>query len=660
MDIFGNDTDTTFSTGLSTDEIRDLSGTSKIDITDTTIDLQSTSVLVNGTPITGGAGSVLTEDLDCQDFNITNAGTLDGNILSITNQATITGNSQMKLGVADNFAVTDDAAGPFQTLRFLANNTEIRSHVTHTFYAGLETSANLVGDIGTTTDRFNTLWVDKINGTTKLITEESDFGTPVGSEYVLTDGVNYRIQGTVAMTYGIQMGINNSICGDGLNAILSFDETTRDCQIKSTLGQQVLMSDLTIVNGGGRLSGLSTLGLFDCIDIDTATGVAPFFGRSKRFFLNNVTTFKVYNHGFVKGFGTISVNNCFWNGGAGLSGQVESYYTNYGISFQAGLSCEVNNCKIVLFRGLYFATTEPMVRLGSNLIVGINSVGFNAVEISDNIFHPRGTERGLFVATDCSTELGNIGNNVFISETSNVLLDYGAFTTESQGSYNTPNMIKYIINSNAGIPDSQVSLSSNWTTTNTYTSAALQTIEPAANSEMNVQKVSNRIGVRMNITTTSGFWVPGLITQAITGATANIVYVESANVVFISDQNGVQFDVGQSVSQGAFATTGNAPTLVSEYIFVEKEPRRVGIMATATCEVAGAGDDINFTVGYDEGLGFVADLDGQAETFASNNKPNQAIYISVKQLKFGDKFNLQVSTVGATLININKVHLGIS
>ena len=502
--------------------------------------------------------------------------------------------------------------------------------------------------------------VKSMNTLTKLITLEADFGTPVGNFYVLTDGVNYRIQGTVTMTYGIKMGAGCSICGDGLNAIVLFDETSRDCQIKSELGQQVLISDLQIVNGGGRNSGLSTIGLFDCVDIDTATGVFPFFGRSMRFYLNNVSTLKVFNHGFVQGFGTISVNNCFWNGGAGLSGQPESYYTNYGISFQAGLSCEFNNNKLVLFRGAYFTTTEPMVRLGSDLIVGINSVGFNAVEISDNILHPRGTERGLFVAADCSTALGNIGNNVFISETSTVLIDYGASTDESKGSYNTPNMIKYIVNSNAGIPDSQVSLHSNWTTTLAYSSASLQTIELGANSEMSVQKVSNRIGVRMNITTTAGFWVTGLIQQPITGATANILYVESANVVFISDQNGIQFDAGQQVIQSGFATTGNAPTLATEYIFVEKEPRRVGLMAMATCEVAGSGDDINFTVGYDVGVGFVDDLDGQAESFASNNKPNQVIYISVKQLKFGDKFHLRVATAGAAQLEISKIHIGIS
>ena len=581
---------------------------------------------VDWQPSGGGGGGLtnpLTTTLDCDSNNIINVGTFNTNLSS-----------------------------------FILNTEGAISNL-QTDTTALQTKTQNITAISGTTVITGDLSVVSINITTKIITQGSDFGTPVGDFYVLTDNINYRIQGTVLLSYGIQFGANNSVCGDGLNTIIIFDESTRNCQIKSTLGQQVLMTDVTIQNGGGRFSLLSTKGLFDCTDIDTVTGVAPFFGRSKRFYLNNVATLRVYNIGFVKGFGTISVNNCVWNGGAGISGQPESYYTNYGISFQAGLSCEINNCKIVLFKGLYFVTTNPMIKLGSNIVILGTSVGFNAVEISDNIIHPRGTERGLLVTDDCTTGLGNIGNNVFISETSTVLIDYGATTEESKGSYNTPNMIKYIVNSNAGISNSSVSLRSNWTTTNTYSSASLQTIELALNSQMATQQISNRIGVRMNITTTLGAWQLGRIDQLISGASAVIVYVESANVVYISDQNNIQFDSG-TIAQGALVTQGNNAVIATEYIFVEKEPRRVSIMASLTAEVDSKDDDMELTVGYDEGAGFVDDIDGMAVSFAQNNKPNQVVYISVKQLKFGDKFHLRVSTVGADQLNITKIHIGVS
>ena len=243
-----------------------------------------------------------------------------------------------------------------------------------------------------------------------------------------------------------------------------------------------------------------------------------------------------------------------------------------------------------------------MITLGPNIIVdGVDSVGFNAVEISDNIIHPRDQERGLKIDDACTTELGNIGNNVFITETSNVLIDYGALTEESKDSYNTPNVLKYIVNSNAGISDSSISLRSNWTTLLTYTGTTLQTIRTNTNTDMKLQRVSNRIGVRMNVTTVLGTWKLGQIFQPLTGASAIIVHVETNNILYISDQNDIQFDTS-SVIQGAFTTAANNPTIITDWINVEKEPRRVKVHCSVTAQVDAKDDDIELTMAYDKGL----------------------------------------------------------
>ena len=107
---------------------------------------------------------------------------------------------------------------------------------------------------------------------------------------------------------------------------------------QSIKGQQVLISDLSISNGGGRFSQLSTKGLFDCVDINTApASVAPFYERFRRFYMHNVFFSTVYNIGFIQGFETVSINNCIFNGGAVFTLAPELYYTNYGITISSGL-----------------------------------------------------------------------------------------------------------------------------------------------------------------------------------------------------------------------------------------------------------------------------------------------------------------------------------
>lgn len=95
----------------------------------------------------------------------------------LTGNTELYGNTRAKLSVTDSFSVTDDTVG-FQLLKFSVNNTQILSQIKHIFTVGLEPFNNLLGDIGTSLKKFNTLWIDKINGL-----------TPVGGLYSgLSDG----------------------------------------------------------------------------------------------------------------------------------------------------------------------------------------------------------------------------------------------------------------------------------------------------------------------------------------------------------------------------------------------------------------------------------------------------------------------------------------
>ena len=311
-----------FPNGIATDEMDALDGTTEIDMEGNEINFIATSVLVNGAPIGGGTGvqNPMTSALNMGGFDIVDVGlslnaintktqnlsavgsvsTLNGDVIiqSATIPLTIDGSIVQQLNSSEFGCISIlenkktggvlDAANIGAIVARAYNNTATSITVGS---AGFSSTQNhTIGSSGTDFIVFTTpqntataterlrigsdnttvitgnLDLKSLNTSTKLITVEADFGTPTGNFYVLADDVNYRIQGTVAMTYGLQMGLGNSICGDGLNGVLSFDETSRNCQIKSTLGSDVLISDLTIINGGGRFSGLSTLGLFDCVD----------------------------------------------------------------------------------------------------------------------------------------------------------------------------------------------------------------------------------------------------------------------------------------------------------------------------------------------------------------------------------------------------------
>ena len=68
-DINGNNTDATFTTGLTTDTVQNLTDNAHITLTDNTINLEALNVLVNGNPI--GVPTVLPHNLDLGAYDIT-------------------------------------------------------------------------------------------------------------------------------------------------------------------------------------------------------------------------------------------------------------------------------------------------------------------------------------------------------------------------------------------------------------------------------------------------------------------------------------------------------------------------------------------------------------------------------------------------------------
>ncbi len=183
---------------------------------------------------------------------------------------------------------------------------------------------------------------------TQCISRVEDMGTPVGNYYAIPDNTTWIILGQITLEYGIQFGANCSLRGIDFSAQITFDETSRDCDIK-VVDNNFYLSQLTIIGGGGRFTGTpaSVRGLLNATNYDVASP-APFYGRNKRFKATDCNIIRPFKIGTVEGFGTLNVTNNFFNGGGGLAGQATSYYTNEGLSVSDGLSLELNNNKMVL------------------------------------------------------------------------------------------------------------------------------------------------------------------------------------------------------------------------------------------------------------------------------------------------------------------------
>ena len=418
---------------------------------------------------------------------------------------------------------------------------------------------------------------------TKYISKVDDLGAPVGDFYVLEDNTSYIVLGQITLQYGILYGVNCSVRGVDFSATITFDETFRNCSIK-TENNNLYLSHLTIIGGGGRFFPTVNRGLIDALNYNVGAP-APFYGRNKRFKVSDVNIIRAYKVGTVEGFGTLNFTNNFVNGGGGLAGQAPDYYTNEGLSVSDGLSLEFNNNKMVLFAGAQQASTTKLLNLKGRVSP---LLGFNAVTITGNIFHPRNAETGVDFDPDSRTALGNISGNVFIrTGGTSPLINYTDQTTYDN--YNPLSVENYSINANAGVVDSEPNLKSGIGISDSISSATATLLDPLNNAQIEVINLSARFGVQLDLTgVTTPFVINERITDTDTGSTALIAGADPESAgnqsVYITDMSG-KFAAGGT---GGFTSlTGTASGGLLRYIFryCEKDPRKLVLTGTFNVNV---------------------------------------------------------------------------
>jgi len=500
-------------------------------------------------------------------------------------------------------------------------------------------SKNLVDDIvcGSNLDMF-TKDVDNIGSmtitSTRYLSKVADFGTPSGDLYIIPANTTWIILGQITLEYGIGFSANSSLRGIDFSATITFDETTRDCVIKAT-SENMYISNLTIVGGGGRFTGDTTLvpGLLDAQNFNTLAP-APFYGRDKRFKVSDCNILRPFKIGRVIGYGTLNITNNFFNGGGGLAGQAADYYTNEGLSVSGGLSLEFNNNKMVLMAGAQQVSTAKLL----NMDARINPVlGFNAVTITGNVFHPRSTETGIDFDPDSRTELGNISGNVFIrTGGTSPLINYTDQTVYDN--YNPLSIENYSINANSGVVDSEPNLKSAIGNSNSVTdiNPTRSEIVPTFNDQVLQINSSARFAVQVDMSGGTQAFVANERMSDVAGRNFLILAVEapvgvSPNItqtVYVTDMSATPQQIPNppggwtSPSGGSFTTA----TFTYRYRYCEKDPRKLVTVGTFTIST---GNNETFFVAPGNGT---PDTECEVEGTATNLGAGGTVSISCTRL----------------------------
>jgi hypothetical protein len=485
--------------------------------------------------------------------------------------------------------------------------------------------------------------IKNINSTIN-ITDETQIALNGFNERELLANTTYIIHGSVTFTYPIRYGVNCSLRGADFSSTITFDETTRDCRFLSN-DENVYLSNITINGGGGR--DTNTLGLFECTNYDLGAP-APFYGRNKRFKVTDCNIIQARSLGTIEGFGTLNITNNFFNGGGG-SPTPSIGFTLEGFAMSDGLSLEFNNNKMVLFAGAQQASTAKLLNLKARVSP---LLGFNAVTITGNIFHPRNNENGVSFDADSRTALGNISGNVFIRTGGLApLINYTDVSTYDN--YNPPEIETYIIEANTGVVNSNTVLKSATLASASISSASATQLEPTDNQSIIAINLASRFAVQLDLTGVTGVFAKGeRITCVASGSSALIEHADAvvagAQTVYVLDMDG-EFD---PVPTTFTSVSGNATggTLRFRYRYGENEPRKLQLVATFSVSV---GNNKQYFIA--PGDGTLPDNTCEVEAVSDNTGAGATLtVVCQRKYELGDILNFYFRTADASAGNLEK------
>ena len=484
--------------------------------------------------------------------------------------------------------------------------------------------------------------------------------------YELQDNTTYVIHGNITLTQGFYYGVNSAIFGEGINCSITFDESKNDIVGFKAFDQDLFLSNITVIGGGMRFSGAPTAnnpGLFSFTNVNPA-GSPPFYGRSKRCRIQNCQIIAPYSLGSIIGGGTLRIGGCFFNGGGGTPSGV---YTERGLEVSDGLSFEFTNNKMVLMKGAQAASSLKML----DLVDSIPLLGFNAVIIAGNIFHPRDQENAIRFGNNSSTQLGTISANTFIrSGGISALIFYQ--NQPSFDNYNVKAIERYELNGNAGIINSSPVLEIATGAHNAISSATWIDLDIPITSIQPLDQ-SKRFALKFVATgVTGGAYRKGNFLESTTSPTIRgyIVDVQTVlagtDIVYITDMNGVFPDqlgyreVDASLSPTGVASSGldigdNSNNI--ELYYFDRDPHDVQFGLTISYENDVKDSEVQFRLSKDTGGGY-SPLDNSIiqATNARQNKGDSTSLIHLVRMNYGELIKLEYQYIDAVNTTINRLN----
>jgi hypothetical protein len=291
-------------------------------------------------------------------------------------------------------------------------------------------------------------------------------------------------------------------------------------------------------------------------------------------------------------------------------------------------------------------------------------LGFNAVIVSGNIFHPRNQENGINFENNSITALGTISANTFIRTGGTApLINYERATINDN--YNKSAVINYEVNGNAGVLDVLPTCLVSGITSSSMSSASYIDI-PFPIGNVQILDGSKRFGLKSFVSgVTGGNYTTGnyirdttnankfayiLEAKLILGGTNELILLDF-NEVFTSATNYEEVDK-DFVLTGVTSTAFTFGTLNNEIeiYYGDKDPADLQIVTSISHNNTTTNDEVQFIMAFDEGSGYVQDTTTQVSVTNPRAAPrsNSSSITTLRRFKKGDTFKFLYRYVDVT------------
>jgi len=289
-----------------------------------------------------------------------------------------------------------------------------------------------------------TVFTPTINGTNMVeVSQESDFGTAVGSVITLTTNTTYFVRGIVDCS-------NRLLANTEGISVVGWDRDKDGLNYTSSGGDFITVTDVNFEMLNLKLSSGNAVGGEVVLRANNFNYGTYNDGRLKVLTLINLQFRGCYDVHHIEGFDLVDIQNClFW--------YIQA--TTMGCHFKNCSKLQITSCEFVRwFRESTIPTpggyaTTSMIELLAN---GAGN-GFGAVNITGSILHPQQTQNGIDINTGSTTGFGTIASSTFINiglTTGETFL--GDALTPALGAYSETECLQYDIFANQGIPNSIV------------------------------------------------------------------------------------------------------------------------------------------------------------------------------------------------------------